>query len=198
MEPVPTKVIAPAASWAGRLLLLAVLTAAGCMNTPKLPSAKPAVAFDPTTPNQLAVTWNPKVQYAADPTRGGTIMPVLTGRMYLFASDQQHPPSYPLVYDGKLTVDLWDHTPVAGKVEPKMLEQWIIDPETMSKLMKEDIIGMGYSLGLPWSTYREDMTGVHIIVRFDPTNGKPHILQQGGVTIDHTATKELESSSLTR
>lgn len=186
MEPVPTKVSPGRA----RLFLLAVALAAGCTSAPKISSSKKGEAADPNTPAQLAVAWNPKVVYAADPTRGGTIMPVLTGRMYLFASN----PAHPLVCEGKLTVDLWDHTPVAGKVEPKMLEQWIIDPETLTKLLKEDIIGMGYSLGLPWSTYREDITGIHLIVRFDPSSGKPHILQQGGVTVDHEATKELQQS----
>jgi hypothetical protein len=192
MEPVSTQVSSPARSVTRRAcLILTSLMLVGCTHGQKLVGLKKTEPYDPNQPAQMGMAWNNKVVYAADPTRGGVIMPVLTGRMYLFAAKESHS----LVCPGTLTVDLWDHTPQSGKNEPQMLEQWVIDPETLAKLLKEDIIGQGYSIGLPWSTYRPDISSVHMIVRFDPSNGKPHVLQQGGFTVDHTATKELQSGS---
>jgi hypothetical protein len=167
--------------WFWGFALLTLLC--GCVSSPKVGAKKTKV--DPNQPVQLATTWNPKVQTSSDPTRGGVHQYCLSGRLFLFGAN----PSYPLITDGKLVVDLWDHTNVAKGSEPKLLEQWQIDPETLKSMIKEDVIGQGYSIALPWGTYRPDISQIHLIVRFDPVKGNS-MMHQSTISVDHTQVSE--------
>jgi hypothetical protein len=91
-------------------------------------------------------------------------------------------------------VDLYDHTKRPGSGDPVMLEQWNIDAETLSKLVKEDTFGKGYTLFLPWATYRPDIEKIHLILRYDPANGKSILNQSGTMSLDHSSTHELSSA----
>jgi hypothetical protein len=99
----------------------------------------------------------------------------------------------PLVGDGSLIVDLYDLTPRGPGSEPVMLQEQRYDPETLKRFVKEDLFGMGYTIYLPWLTYRTDITQVNLILRYDPAKGQSLLHQSGALTVDHAATKELEA-----
>ena len=113
-------------------------------------------------------TWRPDVYYAADPAHGGVERPTLFGRVYLFGPEL----GFPMTGDGKLVVDLYEGAVPHGATGTP-LEEWRFDPATLKGLLKRDMIGWGYTIPLPWSTYRADVTTVVLKARYEPTKGAP-------------------------
>ena len=161
---------------------LVLLLTSGCVGKNFLHSGK----GDAPTLSKVATSWNNKVVYAPDPTRGGAPEPYLMGRMYLFGPGD----GSIVAAAGSVIVDLFDATPRGPGTEPVMLEELRLDPETLRKLVKEDTFGKGYSLPFVWRTYRPDIAQVNMIVRFEPLKGQPLIHQSGNMAIDHSATRD--------
>jgi len=113
-----------------------------------------------------------------DVVHNGTLMPAIAGRVYLFGPEI----SYPLAGNGAMVVELFDDT--RGPAE-KPLEQWQLDPVTLKKLLKKDMIGWGYSLVLPWGSCRPDVTKVRLTCRYDQAGGTPLFAQPSPVTLEH-------------
>jgi hypothetical protein len=170
----------------------------GCLSTGKLKSITPSLPTMPTLSSsktveespvkQVVTTWNNKVVYAPDPTRGGSPTSGLMGRLYLFGADG----GTPLMADGKIVVDLFD----LSEETPRMLEQWNIDNETLGKLKKDDVFGMGYSIFLPWSTYKSNIQAINLILKYEPPVGKAIISQSGRLSVDHDETSKKNKESL--
>ena len=57
------------------------------------------------------------------------------------------------------------------KQQPRVLEQWNIDKDTLRRLARKDIFGWGYTLFLPWQTYRQEISHVYMHVAFIPDSG---------------------------
>jgi hypothetical protein len=151
------------------LLALALLALpAGCASGPPFTAGS-----EPPPVAQVSAIWQKQVHYAADPTHSGAQTPGLAGRLYLFGTEL----SQPLVGDGSLTVVLYDDAPPAGG-QPKQLEAWNLDKDTLKRLVRRDVIGDGYTLFLPWGTYRPDITQVHLVVCYAPQKGSP-VYSQG-------------------
>src|SRR5262249_44153575 len=51
--------------------------------------------------------------------------------------------------------------------------KWSLDKDTLKRLQRHDTIGDGYTLFLPWGTYRPDIDKVHLNVTYTPTKGTP-------------------------
>jgi hypothetical protein len=133
---------------------------------------------------QVGAAWNNKVLFVPDPTKGGVPAPGLTGRLYLFGAM----PDYPFIGDGSLVVDLFDDTPRPGETPVqggKHIEQWRIDPVTLKRLAKKDTIGDGYTLFLPWGTYKPEIQKVHLITRYEPAKGNPIFASPNSLMLDH-------------
>jgi hypothetical protein len=122
-------------------------------------------------PCQIVATWNKEVVFAPDPANGGRPTPGLTGRLYLFGPQVD----FPLVGKGTLKVELYRiDAPADGSpadVQTKLLEEWRIDKDTLSRLLRKDTIGWGYSLFLPWGTYKPEINHVRLKVCYDPGDG---------------------------
>jgi len=146
----------------------------GCVSPGKL-LAPPA----PVHPAQVVATWNNKVVYVPDPARGGVPAPGLGGRVYLFGPTLD----FPVCGDGALVVDLFDDT--TGQPGGVHLEQWQFDPETLKRLLKKDMIGDGYTLFLPWGTYRADIRRVHVNVRYETAGAVPVYSAGETINLDH-------------
>jgi hypothetical protein len=147
--------------------VLAVVLACGCVS---MGSFLPGSDGPPTGPVcQVVATWNNEVAYAPDPTHGGKPTPGLAGRVYLFGSVVD----FPQAGEGKLVVDLYDETqaPASGPALP--LEEWRIDKDTLQRLLRRDVIGWGYTVFLPWGTYKPEIQKVRLKVRFEPVHGTP-------------------------
>jgi hypothetical protein len=134
-----------------------------------------------TQPASVVAAWTPKVTFTPDPANGGVPTPGLAGRVYVFGPT----PDYPLTSDGVLTVELFDDTVRPGQPAGAQLETWQFDAATMKRLLKKDAIGMGYTVFLPWGTYRPDIKQVHLSLRFDPTGGTPLFAPSGPMTLEH-------------
>jgi hypothetical protein len=150
-----------AAAFAGMALL------AGCVSTDKAPDVVEAPPPPCGGACQIAARWQPQVYWTPDPTRNGALNPTLAGRVYLFGPDV----GFSLVGDGSMVVSLYEGSPGPG-VEAQPLEIWNIDPVSLKKYLKKDAIGWGYTVCLPWSTYRKDLTRVQMRVRYDTTPGQ--------------------------
>jgi hypothetical protein len=152
-----------------RLLLLAwpcwVLACTGCVSIGTFLQHPGEVLPAPVC--RVVATWYPEVVSTPDPVHNGQPVHGLAGRVYLFGSEITRP----LVGDGTLTVDLYDDT---GDAKPETpLEEWRFDRVTLHRLQRADAVGPGYTLFLPWATYRPEIKRVHLRLRYDSPNGTP-------------------------
>jgi len=124
-------------------------------------------------PVQAAATWQTYVLFAADPTHEGASTPGLAGRLFLFGQQAD----MPIIASGKAQVRLYSDEPGAATSDAP-LEIWNLDPDTLKGKLQRDAIGWGFSLLLPWGTYRPELTHVRLTVRFEPTHGGPALYAQ--------------------
>ena len=167
-------------------MLMVVTGATGCASTMERTEAvfgKPVSGTPTTTSARAAATFSPKVVMAPDPTRGGAQVIGLLGRLFILDPSG----SYMIETAGVLKVDLYNHTHAVGDTPPVMLEHWLFDPETLKKLGRKDMFGYGFSLFLPWSTHRKDISKIYMVLRFEPEGGgEPMMYQTGVMSIDHS------------
>jgi|GEM_PF-2308271 len=162
--------------WLIARLLPLTLLGSGCTTTSSFVSLgdleKPTGA-----PCHVVAAWVPEVRANKDPLRRGQLCPGLAGRVFLFGEEIK----YPLVCEGTIAVDLYDRTPGRPKSETP-LEVWRFDKTTLKRLERRDAVGWGYTLVLPWSTYRPDITQVELRLSFQPVNGTPLYADSAPVT----------------
>ena len=165
-------------------IAMAAVAPVGCLakyfSKPENEPAANQVKSTPAAKGRLVCIWDKKVNFSEDQTRGGAIMPVLVGRVYLVDSDVKvH------LGDGSLIIDLYDCSPGTGHAkEPKMLEELRIDPDNLKRFAKKDFIGDGYHIMFPWYTYRPEITNVNIIMRYEE-DGKFWTETSGGFAVNH-------------
>jgi hypothetical protein len=143
--------------------------------------------------SQLVMLWHNQVVFAPDPARGGIMAPGLAGRLYLYSKDSP----YPLSGDGSLIVDLYDLAKKTPEGQPTMLEQWRIDKDALRRQLSHDTIGWGYTLLLPWGTYRPDLAHIGLRVRYDPAKGLPIFADPATLTFHAVQEFKMTSSSQT-
>lgn len=153
-----------------------------------VPKAAPSVSNTPPAKpgevSRLTAAFSNKVIYAPDPTRGGDPVPGLLGRLYIFSTDE----AVPIEAEGDLVVDVWDNSPKINGGKPKLMEVWHLDPTAFAKFRKRDIIGEGYSIFLPWSTYNIDVRQINVIVRFSGKDGRVLMTPPEALSVDHATT----------
>jgi hypothetical protein len=156
------------------LAVLATALAGGCVTMGSFMSGDDC----PPTGDicQVVATWNNEVVYTPDPTHAGTPTPGLAGRVYLFGPNLD----FPRAGNGMLVIDLFDETqkPSASH-RPILLEEWRFDKLTLQRLLRRDAIGWGYTLFLPWGTYKPELNRIHLKVRYEPATGTP-VYAEGG------------------
>ena len=69
-----------------------------------------------------------------------------------------------------------------------MQERWIFNAPQLKQLLKRDAIGLGYTVFLPWSRYRPDISKVRLKVQFAPAQGTPLYAQDAPLTVNHGGT----------
>jgi hypothetical protein len=126
--------------------------------------------------HQVVATWNNQVLFAPDPVHGGRLSPGLAGRLYLFGPEI----ACPLEGDGSLVVDLYDES----CDKPVMLEEWRFDHDTLQRLFRKDVIGWGYTVLLPWGTYKPEIKQVHLKVCYQPAMGSPLYAESSSMTLN--------------
>jgi hypothetical protein len=140
---------------------------------------------------QVVATWTNQVLFTPDPVHNGEPTPGIAGRIYLFGPTVD----YPVPGDGTLTIDLFDEAHPSSSQPPVPLEEWRIDRDTLKRLEHRDAIGQGYTLFLPWGTYRPDITRVRIKVRYDPAKGGPLYASGAPLTLNKDISYESGSTA---
>jgi hypothetical protein len=155
----------------GWVLAAAVLaSSAGCFSPEVLTSKSfhhgmPSSAPPVDQIRQVVPIWENRTVTTQDVVNQGQPLVGLAGRVYFFGEEMGHP----LSATGTLTVDAHEFLP-DGKT--RMLERWEIDAKTLMKLGRTDKIGFGYTVFLPWSTYRPDIARVQLQAKFVPAGGE--------------------------
>jgi len=142
-------------------------------------------------PCQIISTWKPEVLFVADPANQGKNSPGLAGRLYLFGKEV----GMPMTCEGSLQVDLYDLGAVSN-APPVHLERWNFDSANLQRLVRKDPIGEGYTLFLPWGTYRPDVQRVQLKMQFDQGKGYPLYADTGPMTISDPLRLTQHSSSI--
>ena len=70
-------------------------------------------------------------------------------------------------------------------------------PTTLQRLVKKDMIGWGYTLFLPWGSYRPNLTKVHLALRYDPEKGPPLFAEPSSLIVDHSEGPAVRTTSAT-
>ena len=146
--------------------LLPLLLLSGCVTLGAPVVGGPAPSAE--VPTQLVVTWKPQAIQGVDTMHGGRMAVGLAGRVWLLPDG-----GAPLVGDGALSVELYVDPPAPG-APPQLVEVWNLDHDNLhKKCLKRDMIGWGYNLSLPWSTFRPEITHVLLRVCYKPAHGAP-------------------------
>jgi hypothetical protein len=149
-------------------VISAVLLSAGCVN---LPAFSPGKEMPPTGPVASAhVKWESKVRFLEDIVHGGRPTPGIAGDLYLFSGNDA------LVQaDGIIQVELFDVSQLPpGQRPDRALECWRLDKDSLKSCLGKDGLGLWkYTLFLPWSTYRADISKVIMVVSYAPAQGAP-------------------------
>jgi hypothetical protein len=148
----------------------------GCINTGSF--VVPGFSPPPAGPTDVVAAWNPEVVARPDPANRGAPTKGLAGRMYLFGEGSD----CPLIGDGCVVVDLYEQ-PVPNVTSDIPLEEWRIDRDTLKRLLRRDAVGWGYTLFLPWGTFRPDITHVELRLRYDPVKGSPLYAEPSSVVL---------------
>jgi hypothetical protein len=158
-------------------LFLFTLCLTGCLSTGSfvLPGFEPPKVG----PCEVVVAWNPEVLSRPDPANRGAPVKGLGGRMYLFGEGSD----CPLIGDGCVVVDLHEQMFPGQGTNEVPLEEWRIDRDTLKRLLRRDAVGWGYTLFLPWGTYRPDITHVELRLRYEPVKGAPLYAESSSVVL---------------
>ena len=162
---------------AGLLLLaaLAILPAMGCTSFQTAVTSKwfDMNVFDLHSQqgvNHVLSTWDSRVRITQDTVNGGIPLPGIAGRLYLLNGDSGNA----VDATGTIWVQMHDvSAAAAGAGAPKVAE-WRFDAASLKVLKRKDGIAEGYTLFLPWETYRADVRKVQLQVCYVPEGGAPY------------------------
>ncbi len=121
--------------------------------------------------SQVLTRWKTHVHYTSDSLNPGRTVSGIVGRVYLF-NEESHK-AVEVDAKGKITAVLYDMAPVKNHGEPKQLAVWDYDPVTLKKMKREDMLGQGYTLFLPWEP-RADVTHIKLEVFYTDRENKVH------------------------
>jgi hypothetical protein len=163
MEPLSQKIVRTSSSVRSVSILLIACPCllAGCVTTDKWSEV---AANRPTgIPCKVVATWNPQVVYTPNPVDGKRL-PGFAGRVYLFGQEMNRT----ILGDGTMSVELFTEVVKGDQKKEVILEQWNFDKDTLKKLEKRDPVGWGYTVFLPWGTYKEDLNKVELRLHYIP------------------------------
>jgi hypothetical protein len=127
---------------------------------------------------KLTGSWDSKVTRGKDPVSGAVHLG-LAGRFVATGIGEQP-------VSGDVTVDVYDLKPSATSIEPRLLEEWLIEAENLPAFGRPEKDGFVLDLKLPWSSYRPDLMSVKLVVKFKLAQG-PELTHEETVSLDHSA-----------
>ena len=127
----------------------------------------------------MLTVFDPRIFTTADTQQRGRTMTGLAGRVYLLNEEGRKMEEA----SGRMFVEMYDVTAVRDGGEAKKLVEWQFDPQSLKKLKRDDQIGSGYTLFLPWETYRPEVKQVKLQLAYVEPNGSPHYAEPTMVTL---------------
>lgn len=166
---------------------LLALALPGCVMTENWVTKKLPTAPEPVI-SQVILNWG-GMGVTQDTVNKGQPLPGLVGRMYLIGPDLV----LPTLATGRVIVDMYVPQPDGSW---KKAPPWNIDPQTLQRLAKKDIVGEGYTLFLPLTEYDPSIAHVKVQASFIPKSGVPvysqpnmvHMRPQGFIPIQEEQT----------
>jgi hypothetical protein len=160
-------------------VLCGLMFSAGCVT---LPLVAPPKEAPPTGPvSQVLATWSNKVVFNEEILHNGIKTAGLAGRLYFFSGDS----GFPVKADGNIDVAFYDAS--GEKPSETPLGEWHFDRKHLNAWLCKDNIGWGYTLFLPWPTYRPEVTKVMMVVKYVPSSGLPVFAPSSTVTLNSGA-----------
>jgi hypothetical protein len=152
-------------TWGWAIMVLGLLPCGGCLGTR---NHRPEMEKPPVGPvHQVHAVWQNQLMITPDAVNHGSPLPGLAGRCYLFGPDLGHT----VKGEGRLVVDVFDSAQAGADGQPRLIERWDFDKDTLNRLLRKDFFGWGYTLFLPWPDYRPDYTRLQIQICYVPENG---------------------------
>jgi hypothetical protein len=133
---------------------------------------------------EMSATWQNRIAFLPDPTRGGAMKPGIVGQLFLFG-----PTMRVATPEGPLTVELYDETPRPGRpADSVWLGRWTYQKEQLRQLkITDERFGECYAVFLPWPDYRPEIARVRLTVKYEPEGGFPIYATPSTMTIDTSA-----------
>ena len=174
---------------ARRSFLLAALLlalASGCVSSGQLTPD----LVNTNQVSQVVGMWNNQVLIGVDPAHNGAPMYGLAGRVFLFTQGMREF----LLADGNMVIEMWATLPEQPQGPPVRLESWEIKKDLLnSACLGKDGWGQGYTMNLPWPSYRPDLAQVDMRIRYKPAKGLP-IYGKSTVVLNNGPGPELTAS----
>jgi len=172
---------------AGGLIGLAALFTTGCVSFDK---AWLGMREGDVTPiSQAHTRWENHIVVIEDAVNNGRPVAGMAGRLYFFGPEVLQP----LKGKGAVTVDLFDATGAAPGPQSQPLVHVDFDAKSLDRLYHKDGFGWGYTLFIPWETYRPDVLRVLLRVRYAPDKGTPIYAPPSTITLRNEGTVAIQN-----
>lgn len=159
MDAIRWRRVRKGSSLSGLLALGALFALSGCDTTGAF--IAPDVPVSDNMPCQVVGVWNRGIATAADTMHNGAPLMGLAGRVLLY-----NEAGLPVICDGDLVVCLFDCTPHPGSTGPVEVHEWVLDHETLKRLVRKDAFGWGYTVFLPWPEDKPVFSQIQLKLRY--------------------------------
>jgi hypothetical protein len=114
--------------------------------------------------SHILAFWDSQVRLTQDSSNGGRPLAGMAGRLYLLNQET----GKPVDATGRVVVQMHDMTNVQPGQPTHCIAEYTFDPVSLKRLKRPDGIAEGYTLFLPWESYRPDVRRIEIRVAYVP------------------------------
>lgn len=174
-----------------RALALCFIIAGGCVSFDK--SKLGLGELDAPVVSQAHTYWESRVAVIEDVANNGRPVPGIAGRLYFFGTEIGHP----VKGKGAVAVDIYDATGGSPGPQTQPLIHVDFDAQSLDQLYRKDTIGWGYTLFLPWETYRSEVKRIQLNLRYTPAKGTPIFAPPHTITLRNEGNIPIQSVQVT-
>lgn len=145
-----------------------LFVAAGCHLLEKCSDFAVLTPREPV--GSVVMAFEPFISVADDTIHPGGQIPGLLGQVWLFTDEGKKT----IPARGGIEAELFDMTHAAAGKLPERLAEWTFHPKDLRRLKREDKIGIGYTLFLPWEKYDPSIKKVQLRLAYVDEHGVRH------------------------
>jgi hypothetical protein len=150
---------------------IAFTASSGCAVLDKCALVLPTEAAEPV--HHLEIDFRPTLTMEEDTAHPGTTVPCLRGRVYLMTEDG----SRMTTARGFIGVEVYDTTTLTPGNTAERIAVWKLEPAALKQVERNDWIGKGYSLFLPFHVYNPSVKKVLVRVVYVNEKGEGLVKQ---------------------